>query len=505
MSDFYSFLNDNDLLDFLNPVDFEIPCFRNLDDVVSVIVDGIREEKRFYVYGDYDVDGLMCIRNLVSIFDRLDYSNYGVFEYRKRTHALDKIAPHKCLQSGADIFLIADTGSSAGDKEALDSLVSNGVEVVVLDHHTSDFTYEDYKESGVHIINTVIENDLGGDYDLSAGALCFCVACAVLEEFKTKYEDLSCYALTSLYADCMNMGNKLNRAIYTLAKKQTVPQDLLYFMNSYSAFNARYIEYMFAPRVNSLFRSENLGLINKLFIGRPASPVIRSTLLTKVEEVYTSIREMVAGVCDVLEVTEYDHFVLADIGTVNKNFSVLKNKLWNYTGLVASKLSDRYQKAAVVYCTNGVSYNGSFRDLYGREYLHVFKSFCNAGGHGAAFGYVLEITEVPEFLQWIAKLDSVSDKITMDNQPVIIDYEWNEPDESLIKDIATYNEFAGKGVPRVLLRKQVLGSVQTKVTRYGYKSNWGSISIMGTQQLPFGDYILLKPLWTNKLKLERVG
>lgn len=504
MSDFYGYLNKKDLLDFLSPVDFELPQFSHLEDAVSVIVEGIKSEKRFYIYGDYDVDGLMCIRCLSSIFEKLDYQNYAIFEYRKRTHALDKIAPHKCMQSGADIFLIADTGSSREDKGALDSLVQNGVEVVVLDHHDSDFTYEDYEQSGIHIINTVLENELGADYDLSAGALCFCVAGAVLQKFKVKYEDLSCYALTSLYADCMNMGNRLNRAIYALAKKQTIPTDLLYFMTSFCSFNARYIEYWFAPRVNALFRSENLSLLNKLFINRPSNSVVLSSLLTKVEEVYSSIREMVAGVCDVLPVTDYDNFAVADLGAVNDNFSVLKNKLWNYTGLVASKLSDRYQKAAVVYCTNGESYNGSFRDLYGREYLHVFKSFCNAGGHGAAFGYHLDIGEVPEFLQWIAKLDSLGDKITTDNQPVIFDYEWNEPDMALLKDMASFNEFAGKGVPQVLLRKQVLGSVHSNVTKYGFKSCWGNVRIMGQQQLPFGEVVLLKPLWANELKLERV-
>ncbi len=503
MMDFYDYLNKNNLQGFLSSVDFTIPQFSHLPDVRQVIVNGIKDEKRFYIYGDYDVDGLMCIRSLVSIFDKLEYENYSVFEYRKRTHQLDKIAPHKCLQSGADIFIIADTGSSAADKGALDSLVAAGVEVVVLDHHDSDFKYADYDRDGIHIINTILENELGADYDLSAGALSFCVAAAVLQEFGIAYEDLSCYALTSLYSDCMNMGNELNRAIYHLAKRQKVPTDLLYFMNSYNKFNSRYIEYWFSPRVNALFRSENLYVINKLFINRPDNPTVLSSTLELADSIYLSVRELVASVCDVLSIEQYDNFVVADLGSVDENYSVLKNKLWNYTGLVASKQSDRYQKAAIVYCTNGEYYNGSFRDVFSREYLHVFKSFCNAGGHGAAFGLTMEFQELPGFLQWVSTLDNVSKNLVAGNQPVIIDYVLNDPDIPLIQDMATYNEFAGKGVPLVFIRKQVIGSMRTSNTRYGAKSFWGTIRISGNEPLPFGETVLFKPFWASNLKLER--
>lgn len=504
MTNFYDYLKDNNLQDYLTRVDFKIPSFAHLQDVLDVIVNGIKQGKYFYLYGDYDVDGLMCIRCLSSIFERLDYENFSVFEYRKRTHALDKIAPHKCLQYSADIFVVADTGSSKADKELLDKLVADGVEVIVLDHHESDFTYEDYDASGIHIINTIIENSMGGDFDLSAGALCFCVASAVLDHFNIDYRQISCYALTSLYSDCMNMGNKLNRSIYALAKSQDVPIDLLYFMNKYCSFNSRYIEYWFAPRVNALFRSENLNLINKLFITKIDNPTVLSTYITKVEDVYTRIRELISSICDVLVCTEMDNFVVADLGSVNSNFSVLKNKLWNYTGLVASKLASRYQKAAIVYCTNGESYNGSFRDLYGREFLHVFKSFCNAGGHGAAFGYVLTFQELPNFLKWIKTLDSVGSTIQTGNQPIIIDYPYNDPDIVMLKDVANYNEFAGKGVPQVLIRKQVIGNMKSEQTKFGYASSWGIVKMKGDQKLQFGSTLLLKPYWANELKLERV-
>ena len=72
------------------------------------------------------------------------------------------------------------------------------------------------------IINTVLENRICGEnrYEYSAGALAYTIYDTFAKTRGYSFEQGYCaYALISLYADCMNMANALNRAIYYRARE----------------------------------------------------------------------------------------------------------------------------------------------------------------------------------------------------------------------------------------------------------------------------------------------
>lgn len=497
---FYDVLEEHDMAVLLSRVELEFPTFINTEKVEDVLLEILRSKQKVFVIGDCDVDGLMCTLGLRDGLHLLGVKDVDVFPYRSRMHTIDPVAVQKCIQGGYKYCIIADCGSNC--LGLLKKLLRYGIKVILLDHHETKMSYDDYAElENLFVINTMLESE---SCELSAGALCYCVIGRLLNRLGIPERGLSIYALISLYADCMNMHDALNRAIYfraTSIDASYVPDVVTMFMNQYQVLCSRFINFWFSPRVNALFRSENLGLINQLFLDENLSTVELSRTLAEVEHIYESVRELVINVSDVIHVSEMDNIVIADLSSAQPYVDIAAHKLWNYTGLVANKIGDRYSKAAFVYCPNGNSVKGSVRDIFGRDFLSPFSQLCRAEGHKPAFGTSIQLLDLDNFIENLARLDKKLNFTTISNKPIIIQYKYNEPDESLIEDIALINEFASPGVPIILIKKQRLGAMREIKTEYNFKYQWGSYYAQSQFSIPFGNWMLLRPTKGKSTKL----
>lgn len=499
VSNFYGEIEKRGFSDLLRRVEYKTPVFDTLEQVANVLLAMIAQDAKTIVCGDYDIDGLMCALTVSQSLRKFGMTKVDVFRYSQRTHNLDQLAVHQCIQGKYDCIVVCDTGSN--DISALKKLRSYGVAVIVLDHHNSAFTYSQFEEEGISIVNTTLERQ---KFALSAGALCYCVMDYVAQKLQVDLENLVVFAAISLFSDCMNMSDTLNRAIYYKAvevSSQSMPVCVSLFMNAYTKFNARFINFWFAPRINAMFRSENFEPVNLLFFDGEQDASVCGKCLEIINSSYETIRDLVGKVTDTIDVKELDNFVIADLASVDQYYSVEGNKLYNYTGLVANKLADRFRKTAVVLCRGPIEYKGSVRDCMGRNYLSVFQQLCYAGGHNAAFGIRVKNLDFDDFMCALYRVDKYYSIDTVPNEPIVVEYSFGEPDESLIEDVATFNEFAGQEVPIVLLRKQIVGSIREQYSEYYYKYSWGSYSIQSNHSLPFGSFALLKPFhsWCTKL------
>ncbi len=501
--DFYEEIKSRGLLDVLHYEKYKPPVYKGWEKVKLFLLDAVKNNKSVYIEGDYDVDGLFAALTIKEGLQALDMSRLGVYQFRQRTHAVDSIAVQQAIQGHYDYFIVVDTGSS--DLSLLRKLVKYGTKVIILDHHVTDLDYEDFGDD-IAMINTTIENRFGGDFQLSAGALCFTVMDLLFRELdKESPRHLAAFAVVTLFADVMNMHNKFNRAIYYYATEQSeesLPKQVLYFKNQYSLFNARYIGYWLAPRINACFRSEVFELLNMLFLNDDDS--CASECIRRIEYIYVDSRNLVHKVSDIIGnfCTEMQNLVYTDLNRLNAYMDVYGQKLYNYTGLIANNLSERFGKTGVVTCRMDNFYKGSVRDPCGRNYLNVFKQLCYAGGHEAAFGLRINVLDYDEFIQDLRHVDENFALTSVDNLPIIVELEDTElPDISLIQDIASYNEFAGPGVPVVLLRKRIIGNIYEKKTTYNYKYIWGDLEIQSDNKIQFGRVVNVRPVNSWKLKL----
>lgn len=501
--DFYKILEERGLSSLLRVELYNYVDFENSHTVYSVL-DSLRGEpqKRVLIYGDYDVDGLMFALIARDFVRSIGCKNYEVFRYEHRTHELDKNAVRYCIQNHFNYFIIGDTASS--DMDSLKMLRSYGIQVIVLDHHNTRYNYSDYPDIG--IVNTMIENQILGDsvYAYSAAALGYVIFDAYLHrcglEFITKAE---AYALVSLYSDCMDMSNSLNRAIYykaTDVEKERLPKFIKHFMNQYQRFSARFIGFWFAPRINSMFRSENFQILNRYFFDDSIDAVGITDCINSINESYQTDRENVRLLSDIVDYEELDHFVYSDLESAYEKSGFHMRNVQNYTGLVANKLSERCGKTAIVFCEYEGQYKGSVRDLFGKNYLKIFKQLGFAEGHNSAFGIKIRLFELQRYLDRVKRIDEkfyVSDM----NEPIIIDHEYVTPDTGLIEDIARYNEFSGNSVPICYLNKRLIGAMKEYKSAYYYKYAWGDYYIQSDYPILFGTKMLVKPIISGQTKL----
>ena len=95
---FYETLEEFGYTQFLQKVVYESPNFVNLENVLAEIQTIVSTNAKVLIFGDYDVDGLMCIRILKEGLHLLGARNVDVFRYRKRMHSLDALAVQQCIQ-----------------------------------------------------------------------------------------------------------------------------------------------------------------------------------------------------------------------------------------------------------------------------------------------------------------------------------------------------------------------------------------------------------------------
>jgi single-stranded DNA-specific DHH superfamily exonuclease len=508
--DFYVALRERGLQDILRPVEYKMSQYHNFPAVANFLDElTVNPHKRCLIYGDYDLDGLVFILETLGIMKTISFDNYEVFRYRQRTHELDREAVRYCIQNRFDYFIIGDTGSSA--LETLRELTNYGVKVLVIDHHVPDYNYEDYPEN-VAIINTVLENRICEEnrYEYSAGALAYTIYDTFAKTRGYSFEQGYCaYALISLYADCMNMANALNRAIYYRAReleREELPPFILHFMNEYQSFNKRFIGFWYAPRINALFRSESFDILNKYFFDESLDAIQRSTLIASINSIYEDCRDKTKLLVDLVDVTEYNHFVFSDLATAESKHHHLVRKAENYTGLVANKLSERYNKTAIVVCESTKYYKGSLRDLYSRAYLPLFKRICFAAGHNAAFGLKINLLELNSFLNKLERIDTLFSIENIANEPIIVEHEYANPDPSLIEDIALYNEFSGSTIPVAYISKRLVGYMPYERNSYYEKYGWGdTYFIQSDYKIDFGTKMIIQPIRSGRTKLLYQG
>ena len=192
MSNFYNVIYEMENYNLLRPVPYKALTFYNTAKVNAFLLDIVKNNRSVFIYGDYDPDGLFCALSAHDSLKLLGCTKVRIYKYKKRTHMLDDLAVTECIQAMPDYCIICDTGSSELDK--LETLVSYGIKVIILDHHNTIYKYSDFENVGsgsansfspassdevshspVAIINTTIENQLEGKkvYELSAGALTF--------------------------------------------------------------------------------------------------------------------------------------------------------------------------------------------------------------------------------------------------------------------------------------------------------------------------------------------
>lgn len=381
------FLNPqiSDLHDPFLMLDMALACDR--------IKEAVARKEAIWIYGDYDVDGITSITILHKFFEYIEYPvSYYIPSRMDEGYGLSNLGLESIKSSGGDLVITVDCGITATEQATFAKSI--GLDLIVTDHHECQETLPE----AVAVINPKRGNY---PFEMLAGCgVAFKLTQALLgpafEDFYPKVIDI--VALGTV-ADIVPLVDEnrvftklgLERMMHTsnpgvsalIAEAQLTDKEI----------NAGHIGFVIAPRINAAGRIGNPAIAVEMLLENDyyAALEIAKSLSALNQERQNQEREIM---------TSAEHYIQTQIDLNSERILLVVGENWHtgIIGIVASKLTEKYARPAVVLNVEDGVAKGSARSIEGISIFGVlsqFKSFFDKfGGHDQAAGLSLEASKV---------------------------------------------------------------------------------------------------------------
>lgn len=450
---------------FLHPPDPTLPYLLKesgikksvLSSAKKIIDNHLKTGHDICVFGDYDADGVTATaimwqavvayakqrrsisRILPFIPDRHKHG-YGLSDQAlKDILSGDAFASAQFTNYAPKLILTVDTGIVA--HSAIQAFSDSGIDVIVTDHHLP--------EGGLPKAKCVIHS-----LATSGAGVAWIFAMYLLGNPALKLLDL---ATIGVVGDMMPLSG-LNRAITVpgLKSLSTTKRAGLVSLKSKMGITAKNlttydISFGIAPRINAAGRIYNPLDALRLLCTSDAKQA--QALAEKIES-HNKDRQ------------EYTNraLILASKSVTNHKIIVIKGDYHEgVIGLVAGKLTQRYNLPALVMSDNGNVIKGSARSIRGVNITKLLRSlstpFLGLGGHDQAAGFSITKSKVPQMIKEIVALadKTIHDRLLVKHHHVDIGLPLSLLTMTLAKLLSTLEPFGmANPKPNFLLQNLVV-------------------------------------------------
>lgn len=124
---------------------YEPLLFKDMKKGIEILAYSIKENKRIFIYGDYDADGVTSTVILYKLMKKFGADvHYYIPDRRKEGYGLNKDAVLKMKCDGCDLIFTCDNGIAA--IEEAEYIYELGMKLIILDHHEPAF--EEFETDG---------------------------------------------------------------------------------------------------------------------------------------------------------------------------------------------------------------------------------------------------------------------------------------------------------------------------------------------------------------------
>ena len=405
-------IEDEKIKVFLDPTrnDFYNPYLLNdMEKAVNRIIEAINNKQKIIIYGDYDVDGITSITVLKKfIQDRGIEIGYYIPDRLNEGYGLNKEAVKKIANEKYELMITVDCGITAlEDVEYANSL---GMDVIVTDHHEP----LDIIPEALAVVNPKRKDSTYPFKNLAGVGVVFKLIQAISQKMELpekeylKYLDLVCIGTIS---DIVPLVDE-NRVIAKLGLKLvcvTKNIGLRELINSirFKKIDSNAVSFGIAPRINACGRMGHAEEAIKLFLTEnlvEAGDIADN--LNKYNVTRQSIERKIYD--EALEKIEKNNMNL-------ENSIILGGENWHHgvIGIVASKITETFNKPSILICFDGEEGKGSGRSIVGFD-LH--EALCKTseylekyGGHEMAVGLSLKRSNFDSFKEKFQEIVEKSD------------------------------------------------------------------------------------------------
>jgi single-stranded-DNA-specific exonuclease len=457
--------------DFLNPNENHMEdekLYDNIELAAEELIKHIKNNSVITIVVDCDADGYTSasimyqyICKLIEKYNSKSKIAYVIHDDKK--HGLDKDTMKKVVELNTNLLIIPDAASN--DYEEHKSLNKKGIVIIVLDHHEC----EKYSEDAL-VVNNQLSSNVKNKTITGVGVvykLCRLIDKRINLNLADDFLDLLTIGMIGDVCDLRNLEsrflvsqgikqitneNNKNKLITSMIKKKS------YDMKNKITIMG--IAFYIVPLINSIIRNgtyQEKELMFKAFLNSDERMVDK---IRGKGEVELSIQDYVVRVaerCKRKQKKIIEDGVNLSLDQINqykldKNGIIIVNGTGtideNYTGLIATKIAERYQKPCMILRSKGKKLKGSGRG-YEQKEIKDFKEWCNqtglfdfAEGHGNAFGIQIDESQINNLYSLISKLE-LSEELIYSVDGIFNDKNFNK---AIIESVASYSDIWGTTV-----------------------------------------------------------
>ncbi len=370
----------------------------NIESCLNILRDILVKKEKILIVGDYDCDGICATAILCRAFSRVGL-DYGFYIPNRLTegYGLNVSILQKAIDKGYKNVITVDNGVKALD--AMKFASDNNIRLIITDHHT--YEREDIK------CDCFLHPFLNDDefVNCSGAGIALQIARCMIPNDK----EIVCYAALAAIADCMNVTRE-NRNIIkkgiqylnegccpSLHALKNKPQD---------TFNMKMMSFSIIPKINAMGRLCDCVNVNN---------AVRYLLLDDLNAIYNSATQ-INQVNELRKEKTSEMDKIAQEIIQGNDFEIISHKDFHegIVGLLASKLSNQYQKPFIVLSEDETKYKGSIRSIEGLNLINYFKdfnSFDKFGGHSQAAGITISKDKINELIEYVNNHDIILDEL----------------------------------------------------------------------------------------------
>lgn len=439
---------------------FEI---KDMDKAINRINLALKNKEKICIYGDYDADGVTSVSMLYLYLKRKGADiTFFIPDRKIEGYGININVIKQFAKENIDLIIAVDNGIACFEEVIYAK--EQGIDTVIIDHH---------REQGESVPNAcaVVDphrKDCKSIFkEYCAAGLVFKLLSAMEPdkdiEFFKEYLNL---AAVGTIGDAVPMSGE-NRTIVKLGVKDLENTTniglnaLINFnRNTFNSISMKNILFGIVPKINAAGRISH---------GRRVARLLTCEEPDKVQFLAEEINE-----CNMCRKEIQEDILKQAMMLINENPELTKNtiitiygKNWHQgvIGIVAAKISEKFNKPCIVISTQRDETRGSGRSIEGFSLYEAIDSckecFTKYGGHHMAVGFSIEPEKIGDF---VAKLNKYTKNLPQEAKinklDIDLSLELKDLDVSIIKQLEALEPF-GKtfNEPLVLIKNVTISDI----------------------------------------------
>ncbi|MDH8700678.1 single-stranded-DNA-specific exonuclease [Dysgonomonadaceae bacterium PH5-43] len=422
--------------------------FPDMPIAVKRLERALGNKERILVYGDYDVDGTTAVALVYKFLEQFcskSQLDYYIPNRSDEGCGISVQGIDYAKQTGVNLIIALDCGIKAN--EEVEYANTLGIDVIICDHHTpgdelpealaildakridSEYPYPHLSGCGVgfKLMQAFAKNN-GIEFSSLKPLLDLCAVSIASDIVPVTEENriMATYGLKQLNQN-PSKGLKGIIDVCGLSGKEITMSDIVFKIG---------------PRINASGRMVDGKEAVDLLLAKDSQSAKEKS--ENIDQYNDDRRELDKRITD-----EAYAIIDADPSMLNRKVIVVFNKDWHkgVIGIVASRLTEKYYKPAIVLTESNNTISGSARSITGFDIYAAIEStqdiLENFGGHTFAVGVTIKEENIETFKE---RLEIFADKNMIEEQmtqtlDIDMAIKLNEVNTKLLYDIKKMNPF----------------------------------------------------------------